>query len=777
MAAHTVHRRLEQYFRSLGDDLADAATVRLPPESLELTFDTSEGAQRTISLPVEDADLDALVSVAAPAHFGAGEDTVYDPSVRDTWVIDPARVHLGGQAWENHLGEALENLGRTLGIGDGARVRAELHSMLVYGEGQFFLPHQDSEKDDSMLASLVISLPTTHTGGELIVDDGGAERAFHGDPNDITLVAFYADRRHEVRPVTSGHRVTLTFNLLVEAEPSSAPRADVDLVTLLREYFATPVEPKYGAGRAEVRQRLVLLLDHEYSQTGLSLAGLKGRDALWASRLLSAAEAADHEAMLGLAEIHEIRDAAIEDSYDYGYQYRGGWGFGWDEEVEDEFADDVAADSDLATDGYLIDGSIALGWWMDPHTSAGETIETIVDEDESLAVTPTRQLRAHSAEFEGYMGNYGNTVDHWYRRAAIILWPRSASFAVRAEAGSQWALLTLQERIADGDIATAAADAKSLEPFWSGAGPTTLDQALDVAGGVDDPHAAIIVLKPYGIAEVAAEHTSAIASLTSQYGQTWLSELLESWAARSSRLASSGGLAWREWVESRLAPVVSALRAETEDAGDLAAEAVVAQAASFVGDRVEQAQRQRPPAHAWTALEEVGGYVAQVLTAAEEDQAAKISDELAAVDGSFVPLFVSTLRSAKDPASTNFAAVIDECQHRLEAEVAKPKRAADDWSIPFTGCGCADCEHLAVFLGSSDQRAETWPLAKPRRQHIHSMIDAQGLPVTHTTERTGSPHKLKLRKTDRLMKEDAAERRYFETQLAWVMEVSARAPR
>lgn len=65
----------------------------------------------------------------------------------------------------------------------------------------------------------------------------------------------------------------------------------------------------------------------------------------------------------------------------------------------------------------------------------------------------------------------------------------------------------------------------------------------------------------------------------------------------------------------------------------------------------------------------------------------------------------------------------------------------------------------------------TSPLAKPRRRHIHAMIDAQGLPVTHTTEGIGSPHKLKLHKTDRLMKEDVAERRYYETQLAWVQDL------
>lgn len=174
-----------------------------------------------------------------------------------------------------------------------------------------------------------------------------------------------------------------------------------------------------------------------------------------------------------MAEIHEIRDAAVEASYDDDRR-RGGCDFGWGDEFEDGFADDVAVGSDLDPDGYLIDGSIALGWWVDPHTGAVETIESIIDEEESLAVTPTRQLRAHSAEFEGSMGNHGNTVDHWYRRAAINVWPRSASFAVCAEAGSQRALHTLQERIAEGDFATASADGRSLEPFWSGAGLATL---------------------------------------------------------------------------------------------------------------------------------------------------------------------------------------------------------------------------------------------------------------------------------------------------------------
>ncbi len=43
-------------------------------------------------------------------------------------------------------------------------------------------------------------------------------------------------------------------------------------------------------------------------------------------------------------------------------------------------------------------------------------------------------------------------------------------------------------------------------------------------------------------------------------------------------------------------------------------------------------------------------------------------------------------------------------------------------------------------------------MAKRRRQHIHHIIDEMKLPVTHITERKGSPHQLHLTKTVQLFK-------------------------
>jgi hypothetical protein len=71
-----------------------------------------------------------------------------------------------------------------------------------------------------MFGSLVIVFPTPHKGGALLLRHRGNEWTF--DPSEelaaerqsaISYVAFFSDIEHEVAPVISGHRITLTYNL------------------------------------------------------------------------------------------------------------------------------------------------------------------------------------------------------------------------------------------------------------------------------------------------------------------------------------------------------------------------------------------------------------------------------------------------------------------------------------------------------------------------------------------------------------------------------------
>lgn len=125
-------------------------------------------------LPVPAAQARQLCGLARPARYGVGTRTLLDRRVRDTWEIPLSRVKIDKRRWNRTLQPVLEGLRADLGLPPGSRLTAELHSMLVYRAGQFFVPHQDSEKSDEMVASLVVTLPSAFAGGSLVVEHRGA---------------------------------------------------------------------------------------------------------------------------------------------------------------------------------------------------------------------------------------------------------------------------------------------------------------------------------------------------------------------------------------------------------------------------------------------------------------------------------------------------------------------------------------------------------------------------------------------------------------------------
>jgi len=726
---------------------SQSAMLRLPGDAVEMHV-TDVGA---LTLPVRAATAKRLISVARPALFGRGQETLSDRSVRDTWELTPAQVTLGGPRWDAHLEAALTHLRDELGLPPGSQLRAELHSLLVYGKGQFFLPHQDSEKHDEMVATLVVSLPSVHTGGELVVDEGGAERTYRGSRDDLVLVAFYSDRRHEVRPVRSGYRVTLTFNLMLSGPTSTSDAGPVEQSAhYLTEHFTSPASSRYGDRDLGEPTRLIFLLDHEYSQKGLGAQRFKGADAQRVRVLQMAAERAGCETMLALAEIKETWDAIPA-----GEPWAGGW---YDDEFEDPDDDPDDGAYDL---NELIDDEITLGWWVAPNGSGEEKISLPVGQHEVCAVTPSRSLTPYHSEYEGYMGNYGNTVDRWYRRAAVVVWPKAKSFAARAEAGSAWALRTLLNRIDAGDLATARTEAMSLEPFWLHIEAHALTPTLEVAAGLHDPVAARVVLAPFRLEMLTAEHAPLLVAVARVYGDEWVRDLIDWWD--SDRRFS--GMERSVWIGDKFLSLCQALR-ENE----------AAPLADHVGDRVWRWLSSSIDTwvhHGHTArrrsnLADLGQPLARLLEAVSDERGARIAKALRAADTNVVELLVPALRAHRPPSTNTLVAVALDCHDRLTRLVDSPARAEDDWSIEWTGCGCGECVRLETFLGSRSERTHEWPLAKPGRQHVHRQIDDAGLPVLHTTRRQGRPFTLVLEKTEALFQQEQDTRRQAQRDLDWL---------
>jgi hypothetical protein len=708
-----------------------------------------------VSLPVRAPLAKKLIAVARSAMFGRGEKTLSDTDVRDTWELTPDQITLGGPGWTALMNHALEHFRDELGLPQTSCLRAELHSMLIYGKGQFFLPHQDSEKDDTMVGTLVMSLPSAHTGGELVIDHAGKSIPYRASKEELTFVAFYADCRHQVTPVRSGYRVTLTFNLLSSTEnPALEIGPATELARCLTEHFTTPATPRYGGRDLSPPNRLVFLLDHEYTQRGLNWNRLKGADAQRAALVRAAAEQAGCETVLALAEVKETWDALPSDGApwnDHDYY-----------EDEDEEERSPGEDPDDFQLNELIDDEITLGWWTSPDDAGGEPISLYVPDHEACAATPSARLEPYQSEYEGYMGNYGNTLDRWYRRAAIVLWPRDRAFAARAEAGSQWALRALRDRIDAGDLDGARAAADSLAPFWkkAAAQPELLDAALDVAAGLDVAGTAAMLLEPFRVQSITQEHAGRLAAAAGRYGEDWTRSVIDRWFGPRHHLTDLS-----EWVDNTLPGLCEALRTTGRPE---VARLLAAGAWRWMGSQLRL----------WTAtalsevrqpqLEMLSSPLVRLLEAANDKLCDEITEALRECGGNILECLMPALRLAEARRATGLDAVARDCAQRLGTIVARPLRDEDDWSIDWTGCGCSLCDTLGTFLGSRSQRIFAWPLAKDGRRHVHTQIDSAGLPVRHQTRRQGRPYTLVLTKTDELFTRARNTRHKAVTDLAWL---------
>lgn len=729
-----------------GDDQAGSFSAEMSAPVAGVTL--SVAGVGPVKLPVGAAQERALVSVARPAMFGLGEETLTDTSVRDTWELTADQVILGG-AWEQILEEALVEVHEGLGLARGARLRAEPHALLVYGPDQFFAPHQDSEKNDEMVATLVVSLPSVHTGGELVVSHGGRTRTYrHTDRDTIGFVAFYADCVHEVRPVRSGRRVTLTFNLLVthDAETTEVD-PDEELAGLVGEHFATPVTRRWSEEAAPTPDRLVVLLDHQYSERGLAAGRLKGRDVEWVSRLRVAADRAGCLSALALAEIRQTW-SAYEDDRSWSYRY--------DDDEDDQESDDGESSASYDV-GELIEDEISLGWWKRAGVGSGEQISLSVDEGEVCSVTPTASMTPYESEYEGYMGNYGNTLDRWYRRAAIVLWPAGRDFIARAEADLPTAVAELDARLNGGDdIEQARADARELVDLLGASSTGLLAPLLTVAEALDNAELAYDLLARVGVEGLTADRATALAAVVTRYGDAWTLRLIDSWFPAGGYRHGHWG-----WASDTLPALAPALR-------QVGADSVVthvcrriwASLSVSIGAALTAGPRSR--ARSMASIVQPAG---ALFDAADAGQGEEFAASLAAYDDGVLDLELPLLRRLGSEAPSS---LVDDAVRRLEVLLAARMRPADDWSIEWSGCGCDLCETLQSFLADRNATKLDWPLRADRRQHVHQRIEAAELPVTHRTIRKGSPYTLRLAKQPDLHEQEAELRRQAAAALVWL---------
>ena len=138
-----------------------------------------------------------------------------------------------------------------------------------------------------MFATIVVVLPSRFSGGAVHVSHGETSQVLDCSANshtDTTVLAWYTDVQHEVKPITSGYRLALSFNLIHTTKslrPALPSQSNItsrlsEVLTLWRDGDGGP-------------SKIMYLLSHKYSQANLSGSALKGADAQLVSTLQAVA--------------------------------------------------------------------------------------------------------------------------------------------------------------------------------------------------------------------------------------------------------------------------------------------------------------------------------------------------------------------------------------------------------------------------------------------------------------------------------------------------------
>jgi len=237
-----------------------------------------------------------------------------------------------------------------------------------------------------MFGSLIIVLPSKFEGGQVHVSHGSSKDVFDISPSSestTSALAWYTDVVHEVKPITSGYRLAISYNL-VNIVPGLPPPHLPDMhaaVSVVERIFRRWKKGVYDF--PDFHGTISYILDHQYTEAGLELAALKGKDAALVSNIRGVAEKQGVSLLLGLLEYEVSGDAGDNGGYDSESDSTPGMG--------------IIHEQEYTIQGlYDLEGDLAEGMYP---ISLNPEYDLIPEDPEFDDQDPDDQ------EFEGYTGN------------------------------------------------------------------------------------------------------------------------------------------------------------------------------------------------------------------------------------------------------------------------------------------------------------------------------------------------------------------------------------
>ena len=730
------------------------------------------GGQSVFQLPLSTMTVEKIITYARQAPFGKGEGTFVDTRVRNVWELLPDQFELRNPEWDGVVHKIVDQVRHSMRLID-YDVSAHLYRLLVYEKGGFFLPHRDGEKMDHMVATLVITLPCKHSGGELIVRHEGnavlldTERA--ASKRGINFTAFYADCEHEVKPVRSGHRVSLVYNLVAKPSAHSTKRnflvgsnESTDTACQSEALALRGLASVFAHWPKEIT-KAVIVLDHRYTSRGVAADLLKGTDREKAKQIFEAARQANCTCYLALLTREEKGDA------DY-YEPIGAKFYSRDTEWDEEGRSGNKNVKPMPMN-ELYEFSTTVDGWIDASGTRASLGVAKVEPHEIISTSDWDSLTPSREEVSGYLGNEGLTIDRWYHRAAMVVWPAGADLQLLCDRGLAIGLSELQKWIKLMSKSSAAKREILLDEACELASIIVERWAVQKADAPDLLKQDIFAeLDQLDAAEIAAEYMSSVltkhdhpcnAANLVEFGQRYGWEQLE--------------IGLQEWFKNStphtifrdldFAIVFHEEMKRAKAPADIA-ETLVELLSSQVCDRIalshefttnwkSEERRMKLSVRVFQVListRSANGLRAWVSFLQQQEVKYPIRTIQYDLLGQVVEKVLS-LRNKKSDLDqaclTEICRWIDVLIAFFESATQTEPQAPTDWTRECkTRCTCANCAEVNRFLLSSTQPTYRFRSLKQDREHVESCLRSADADVNCTTDRTGSPQTLILTKTN-----------------------------
>jgi hypothetical protein len=228
-----------------------------------------------VGLPLSDRDAKAIAALCKQSPFGRGDETVIDESVRKTWELEASQIECRNPTWKAFAKTLADKAVTDIGVQVNAT--AQPYKLLLYEEGAFFKAHRDTEKVPGMFGTLVVCLPSEHTGGEVHLKHNQKQQVLQtseSSAHELSALAWYSDVQHEIKPVLSGYRLVLTYNLI---QNQTAPRQTAAAQDANHEKLRKLLQT-WNRDFSD-QDHLIYPLSFKYTEESLCQSNLKGVDA------------------------------------------------------------------------------------------------------------------------------------------------------------------------------------------------------------------------------------------------------------------------------------------------------------------------------------------------------------------------------------------------------------------------------------------------------------------------------------------------------------------